>query len=85
MAGDLYLALVQMKKRRGVHIDDIDIVFNALENYESASLNLESPFVDDREVLRIVRDGLIMAGITGDWSKVQIVIQQIETVVNHRV
>lgn len=38
VAQDLYLALIQMKKRRGVHMDDIDVVFNALEKYESKQL-----------------------------------------------
>ncbi len=34
IASQLYGALIQMKKRRGVYIDDIDEVFNALEAYE---------------------------------------------------
>jgi hypothetical protein len=38
VAQDLYLALIQMKKRRGVHMDDIDLVFDALEKYESKQL-----------------------------------------------
>ena len=33
-ADDLYKALVQMKARRGVDVYDVDLVYNAIENYE---------------------------------------------------
>jgi hypothetical protein len=35
VADDLYRALVQMKSRRGIDIDDADLVIGALENYEN--------------------------------------------------
>jgi hypothetical protein len=35
VADDLYRALVQMKSRRGIDIDDADLVISALENYEN--------------------------------------------------
>jgi hypothetical protein len=38
VANDLYLGLIQMKKRRGVHIDDIEYVFDALEKYEDMQI-----------------------------------------------
>lgn len=34
VADDLYRALVQMKSRRGIDIDDAELVIGALENYE---------------------------------------------------
>lgn len=34
IAEKLYLALIQMKQRRGVHIDDIDTVLDALGMWE---------------------------------------------------
>lgn len=35
VADDLYRALVQMKSRRGIDIDDADLVISALESYEN--------------------------------------------------
>lgn len=34
IADNLYDALTQMKKRRGIDIDDVEQVFTALDNYE---------------------------------------------------
>ena len=39
IATELYAAVEQMKKRRGVDMDDVDLVFDALEAYEQAVLN----------------------------------------------
>lgn len=34
IADNLYDALTVMKKHRGIHIDDVEQVFTALDNYE---------------------------------------------------
>ena len=36
IADDLYKALLQMQKRRGIDLDDADLVVGALEAYEQA-------------------------------------------------
>lgn len=39
VAEKLYLALVQMKHRRGIHIDDIEIVLDAMDMWEDLNGN----------------------------------------------
>ena len=34
VAEKLYLALAQMKHRRGIHIDDVEVVLSAMEMWE---------------------------------------------------
>jgi hypothetical protein len=85
IADGLMLALLRMRERRHIHIDDMDLIFGAVRNYYTGRTGNASPFVDDRKVLLIAKDGLLMAELMQDWHGVRVVIEQIEMVVNHRV